>query len=1454
MALTERQREKLRDAVDTSRDLLKNDVLDQLERIYGFSRLGIPRPIDDLPLTSMERAAAEDLREWHQHLLTTNTATDQEAVTSAFHRMAEETAFTMLHRLAALRMAEERGVLQPCIRDGLSSDGFRLFLQYSGGALGRDEEAYVLFLQRLFDEMACDLPALFDRREPRSLVFPRPGCLEAVIASLNVETLVPAWQDDETIGWVYQDFHSAEERREMRRGIDVPQNARELAIRNQLFTPRWVVEFLTDNTLGSLWAEMTGGATSLLGRCPYLVRLHAQETPPKDPRHIRVLDPACGSGHFLLYAFDLLETIYLESWQLQIGTSPGSTPLWIEYPDKASFESQIPALILRHNLFGVDIDPRPLQVAALALWLRAQRSWKGVPFAQRPPIERMNLVCAEALPGDRSRLEPFVAALTPPILGDLVQEVWKAMRPVGEQGLLLRIEQHIRDIVRSAENGWQKAASITQLDLSEETSNWIGPRHHLSELATDEAARFWSEAEDRVIESLRVYAAEAGDYDRVLRRLFAEDAERGFALIDLSRGRYDVILMNPPFGQPAESTKEALDTAYPDCGHEIYAMFFRRTLELLESHGRLGAITNRSWLTTKTLRGLREHILGKDSAVTFCADAGYGVLEAKVETSIVVVDRRANQDTPATWIRLLKTRLKSQILYEAVQAISDGRFHPFVFISTARRFRRLPEGVYAYWMSDALMDRCDTNAPSLKQQHVEVVVGSQATPDFRFLRLAWEVDPVRIGLSVKWARLAKGGEYRPFWDDIYLLLNWQRDGAEVRALGRGRPQNEGYFGRRGVTWPRRTSSGFGPRVFNEGCAFGDKGPCAFPPKNIESAALLAILTADPQLLLLSTRLAAADDQPGAAAKSYEVGIIGDLPWPCPTTEQQRELSHLALRAAEIVRNGKVTGDSTVEAWLTYTLPPILLTGGRLPIAQAARKFVASREDEFVELSNILARIADVVAQAYGFTEPDLRVLTEELECPVASYAVSEVEIPNELFSTAYLTKNALPGELLPGGIEAAVDVRIEHRRGRQHNGLRDEETMCRLFEIPPSQFTDVRRRLDLLRADDLRHCAGDIVSWAVGVAFGRWDIRLLDHPGSFPAWTDPFGPLPRCPAGVLVNAVGLPATADRIAAPAWMLARSDVSRLPRVATDHHGTYWLLDSDGKEVVPAEVDSVSYPIEVAWDGLLQDDALDDHAPTRNRDDLYLRMSIVLEYVYRETHAEREAELAEALGVASLREWLRHPDRFFADHLTRYSRGNRLPRRAPLYWPLSTPSGGFTLWLYYPRISTSMLAACVNRLRTSDEILKREEEQLTTVKRMRPLQDAEADRLQRLPDEREERLQLREALRGLVDRGFRPDLDDGAVLNAGPVARWFRNMNWRDAAATAWSEVQAGEHDWSSLALWLRPDQVLERCRKEQHLAIAHGREDLYIGLPPKPKSRRSRKAVQLDLPESGRDTNA
>jgi hypothetical protein len=314
-------------------------------------------------------------------------------------------------------------------------------------ALLPDGAGYRLYIESLFDELSTEVKVLFDRRDPASVLWPKRATFEALLEILNDTELTGVWGEDETIGWVYQYFNGGDERRAMREASQAPRNSRELAVRNQFFTPRYVVQFLTDNTLGRIWYEMRGGQTVLVDRCEYMVR-RPDETfaprPKKDPRDIRVLDPACGSGHFLLYAFDLLIAIYEEAYADPDSPKSEATgkTLAADHASVDALRREVPALILAHNLHGVDIDPRCAQIAQLALWMRAQRAFRdfGTGRAERPQIRRSNIVVAEPLVADATTTKDFVARLGDAELGRVFTNLVDTLKLAGELGLLLRVE------------------------------------------------------------------------------------------------------------------------------------------------------------------------------------------------------------------------------------------------------------------------------------------------------------------------------------------------------------------------------------------------------------------------------------------------------------------------------------------------------------------------------------------------------------------------------------------------------------------------------------------------------------------------------------------------------------------------------------------------------------------------------------------------------------------------------------------------------------------------------------------------------------------------------------------------------------------------------------------------------------------------------------------------------
>lgn len=177
-------------------------------------------------------------------------------------------------------------------------------------------------------------------------------------------------KDPASLGWVYELWSSREDRRIMRSESQSPRNAEELSVRNRFFTPRYVAEFLAENTVGRLWWEARGGKTRIAD-VDFFVRQKEEEPPrlrppsggtrsPLDPRYLRIFDPACGTGHLLLAAYDVLEVVYEEAREMVGG----------DFSSYDDYEAAVPSLILG-NLFGYDVDPVAARLARLALERRA---------------------------------------------------------------------------------------------------------------------------------------------------------------------------------------------------------------------------------------------------------------------------------------------------------------------------------------------------------------------------------------------------------------------------------------------------------------------------------------------------------------------------------------------------------------------------------------------------------------------------------------------------------------------------------------------------------------------------------------------------------------------------------------------------------------------------------------------------------------------------------------------------------------------------------------------------------------------------------------------------------------------------------------------------------------------------------------------------------------------------
>ncbi len=942
MAFDQSTRNRLQKFVAVARQILAEEFTRQLQATFGLDpQNGTVADLSTLrQLDNRQKQTAVILRDTLAHYVANSPArSEKESIRQNLERIVREQAFTVLNRMAALRMAEARGFLIESISKGYSSKGFQLYRQLAGSALGETGDAYRQYLFSIFDEFSLDLAVLFDRYSMQGHLFPREKSLLALLEQINHFEVEAFWYEDETIGWIYQFWNARTEIDSMREASRSPQDSREMAVRNQFFTPRYVVEFLTDNTLGRIWYEMTQGQTSLVDHCRYLVRrpneiflergemvpdgatqiedmsqedmlkqpFYVAFRPLKDPRDILMLDPACGSMHFGLYAFDLYERIYEEAWHIEesrgekaLLRDEGKRSLHATFDNFSEFKKLIPKLIIENNIHGVDIDPRAVQIAGLSLWQRAQKAWQkdGIRQHERPVIKKSNIVCAEPMPGEKALLKDFTDSLNPPLLGKIIETIFDKMQLAGEAGSLLKIEEEITDTIKSAREEYNR-----QLLRHKQNQGFLPglgkPKElnliDLAELPDQE--NFWNTAETRIVDALREYAEQA-ESDDGGKRLFAGDCAKGFAIIDLWQKQFDVALMNPPFGEASTSSKKYIDEVYPNTKGDVLANFLERVIAKTRPTGLVGAITSRTCLFLSTMSDLRSKVFGMNGEIELCADLGDGVLDAMVETAAYVV---GNSLSTSVFLRLVTEEDKEKELLEACRDLTPGKK---VFVADPKAFKKLNDAPYTYWVDKIILDKLEL--PSIDPAACGVKVGLQTGDDFRFLRNFWEV-PIN---SENWVYYSKTEEAIPWYSPIQMKVLWTKNGYELKNFYdnkgkiRSRPQNiEAYF-LPGFSYMLR-SSRLVPYIVPRGCipTAGRSQVFPLPGKEIE---VLGIFASN-----VGSAVARFRGEMFARPK-FQAGMVQQLPYVELTSKTANAIEQKLLHSVELAKAYYMTDETTLN--------------------------------------------------------------------------------------------------------------------------------------------------------------------------------------------------------------------------------------------------------------------------------------------------------------------------------------------------------------------------------------------------------------------------------------------------------------------------------------------------------------------------------------------------------------
>jgi len=966
----------IRDFTLEARGILIAEVEDQLEGTYGLLANGHFEPADNYPALAQIPECAETRQRLETFM------DDEEAAgldrQAARRKLAKEAAFTWLNRLVAFKMMETRKLVRQTVTRGADSNEFKMWLtaegneqhlaDYEAGDLPKDprgegprDRAYRRFLLAQCARLAEEIRVLFDPDNLVSRLFPRPNVLTQLIDMTNQDELAEAWEpgNEETIGWVYQFFIEEEKADVFDRLYKKKQKVQreDIPAATQIFTPRWIVKCLVQNTLGRHWLQMHPDS-ELAERLDYLVPLEGEvpRVPLKPVREITLLDPACGTMHFGLVAFDLYVEMYRE--ELARAGQEG----WPEKPSVET-EEEIPAAIVANNLHGIDVDLRAVQLSALTLFIKAKM------VNPKCRITDSGLACTNTriILGDRFR--EFLDKLGRPIYRRILTALAARLEHADQLGSLLRPDQDIRALIEQERRKYEKEGQ--QPDLF----GWS------REQFDTEAGRreFWETMEAQIAQAIQAFAREEAQAGHDA-SFFVGEATKGLRLLDVLAQPYDVVVTNPPYMTNRNMNSviaDFLKKEYADAKRDLYAAFIQRCTELLADAGRLGMIAQQSFMFISSYEALRGWLRDR-VAIETMPHVGPRAFEEvsgeKVNTTLLALrherQEAARQGAVGTYFRLVKERdaQEKRARFEGALAnLRAGVPDPLVLHYRQAEFDAIPGSPWVYWITPDLR-LLFSRGPQLGNI-ADVCLGMRTGANFRFLRFWWEVGTAAIARgcrshteasrsSKKWFPYMKGGGFKRWYGNQEVVVEWSDDGAIIKENTKHHyPQlgdnlgwkitNEPFYFRRGVTYSYLTGGTFSARLSPGGFIFDVAGSSVFSG---DDTLVLGVLNSTIGFYLL--RLI-------NPTVNFQVGDLIRLPIPKKSSEQLRVLVEQAVELA------KVESQQDETSW-EFTCPPAWWDG----IAE-----VAERRSEAAEID---LQIDEEVYRLYGISAEDRAAVQSEL--------------------------------------------------------------------------------------------------------------------------------------------------------------------------------------------------------------------------------------------------------------------------------------------------------------------------------------------------------------------------------------------------------------------------------------------------------------------------------------------
>jgi hypothetical protein len=810
MSLTPEAKKLLAETIRSLRDKLLLAIHDEAERRY---RLSVPlrkAGLDEAHTKRRERIEAW-LDEQARAQKTSKKEKDLKATKERLLAQAEkEAAATLINRLVLLRQLEAAGLSKPqVVTGGWNSKGYREFRDFAPTLCTNGTtdatEGYATLLGLLFDELSVELPGLYGDVGLTKLFAIPAATLREVVERLDAPELASAWTDDTTLGWVYQYWNDPD-----REALDAKINGggkiepHEIASKTQMFTERYMVEWLLQNSLGLTWLAMCkqqgwkadaervlpvldarraewrqkrdAGEVALDALMPIEKGLEdrwkyyvpqpipddAVQQAPASVRAIKLLDPACGSGHFLVIAFGLLAALYEEE----------ARHLHLEEMTPRGIAESI----LENNLHGIDIDPRAIQIAAAGLYLKCRT------FAKDARPKLLNLVAPALALGNLPADDPAVVQLREDlreeagIPQELTDQLLKALAGVDHLGSLLKVDAAVEEALRDVELEFERKHG--QGDL-------------FDGFPAQQVKLTVAEAKSTVLQKLERFLVRHSRSEDLGLRLEGEQLASDVRFVRLAKGgAYDLVVGNPPYqGLSKTEAFGYVTTRYPKGKADLYAAFLERALQLTRPGGISALLTMRGWMFLGQFTELRTHLLHYNELCCL-GDVDRGAFEDvpdEVLSTVMSVFCNAMPNNQAVALQPTspcdRARDANRTARKRAAVLAQVGRHEF----DPRGFEVIEGEPIVYWWTKDFVERYAA-APKLGKL-APIRQGPATGNDVRFVRQHFEVQRAdvsafRSGTGGKvnrdsWVPSVKGAAGKRWFEELSDILNRHANGLQL---------------------------------------------------------------------------------------------------------------------------------------------------------------------------------------------------------------------------------------------------------------------------------------------------------------------------------------------------------------------------------------------------------------------------------------------------------------------------------------------------------------------------------------------------------------------------------------------------------------------------------------------------------------------------------------------------